>query len=143
MAATQRPHRTRAATDERVKIKPSNFDVRLPEAVADVLLSSPYLLSVAFTFLPRWERWCVLAAATKGWRGVLDQSGDRKALRDPDKAWGRLIDQGVSIVQTDYPAALLDYLEDRGLRGHVPTSIAVADGGSSAPAPLGATSRSR
>ncbi|UAL11410.1 glycerophosphodiester phosphodiesterase family protein [Caulobacter segnis] len=81
--------------------------------------------------------------ATKGWRGVLDQSGDRKALRDPDRAWGRLIDQGVSIVQTDYPAALLDYLDHRGLRGHVPTSIAVADVGSPAPATLGASSRSR
>jgi glycerophosphoryl diester phosphodiesterase len=81
--------------------------------------------------------------ATKGLRGVLDQSGDRKALRDPDKAWGRLIDQGVSIVQTDYPAALLDYLDNRGLRGHVPTSIATADVESSAPAPLGASSRSR
>jgi len=81
--------------------------------------------------------------ATKGWRGMLDQSGDRKALRDPDKAWGRLIEQGVSIVQTDYPAALLDYLDRRGLRGHVPTSIAVADAGSPAPASLGASSRSR
>lgn len=81
--------------------------------------------------------------ATRGWRGVLDQSGDRKALRDPDQAWGRLIDQGVSIVQTDYPAALLDYLERRGLRGHVPTSIAIADAGSPAPASPGASSRSR
>lgn len=79
--------------------------------------------------------------AEKGWKGVLDQSGDRKALRDPDKAWGRLIDQGVSIVQTDYPAALLDYLERRGLRGR--TSIAVADAGSSVPASPGASSRSR
>lgn len=81
--------------------------------------------------------------ATKGWRGVLDQSGDRKALRNPDKAWGRLIDQGVSIVQTDYPAALLDYLEQRGLRGHVPTSIAIADAGPPALASIGASSRSR
>jgi glycerophosphoryl diester phosphodiesterase len=81
--------------------------------------------------------------ATKGLRGVLDQSGDRKALQNPDKAWGRLIDQGVSIVQTDYPAALLDYLETRGLRGHVPTSIAIADAGSPAPTSIGASSRSR
>lgn len=68
--------------------------------------------------------------ATKGWRGVLDQSGDRRALRDPDKAWGKLIDQGVSIVQTDHPAALIDYLDRRGLRGHAPAStpaIASAD----------------
>lgn len=65
--------------------------------------------------------------ANKGWRRVLDQSGDRQALRDPDRAWGRLIDQGASIVQTDHPAALLDYLERRGLRGHAPSAIAAAD----------------
>lgn len=64
--------------------------------------------------------------AAKGWRGVLDQSGDRQALRDPDRAWGRLIAQGASIVQTDHPAALLDYLERHGLRGHAPSAIATA-----------------
>lgn len=64
--------------------------------------------------------------AAKGWRGVLDQSGDRLALRDPDRAWGRLIAQGASIVQTDHPAVLLDYLERRGLRGHAAASIAAA-----------------
>lgn len=64
--------------------------------------------------------------AAKGWRGVLDQSGDRQALRDPDRAWGRLIAQGASIVQTDHPAVLLDYLERRGLRGHAPSTIAAA-----------------
>lgn len=64
--------------------------------------------------------------AAKGWRGVLDQAGDRQALRDPDRAWGRLIAQGASIVQTDHPAVLLDYLERRGLRGHAPSSIATA-----------------
>ncbi|MET3665129.1 glycerophosphodiester phosphodiesterase family protein [Caulobacter sp. 1776] len=79
--------------------------------------------------------------AQKGLKGMLDQSGDRAALRDPHKAWGRLIDQGVSIVQTDYPAALLDYLERRNLRGG--TAIAVADAGSPPPAAIGASSRSR
>lgn len=79
--------------------------------------------------------------ATRGWRGVLDQSGDRKALRNPDKAWGRLIDQGASIVQTDYPAALLDYLERRGLRGQA--AIAVAAAGSPFPAPRVGASRTR
>jgi glycerophosphoryl diester phosphodiesterase len=64
--------------------------------------------------------------ANKGWRRMLDQSGDRRALRDPDRAWGRLIAQGASIVQTDHPAALLDYLERRGLRGHAPAAIAAA-----------------
>lgn len=64
--------------------------------------------------------------ATKGWRRMLDRSGDRRALSDPDRAWGRLIDQGASIVQTDYPAVLLDYLERRGLRGRAPAAIAAA-----------------
>jgi glycerophosphoryl diester phosphodiesterase len=79
--------------------------------------------------------------AEKGLKGMLDQSGDRRALRDPHRAWGRLIDQGVSIVQTDHPAVLLDYLERRGLRGRA--SIAVADAGSRPPASTGASSRSR
>ncbi|PHY20971.1 glycerophosphodiester phosphodiesterase family protein [Caulobacter sp. BP25] len=69
--------------------------------------------------------------ADKGWRRMLDQSGDRQALRDPDRAWGRLIDQGASIVQTDHPAALIDYLERRGLRGRAPAVIASAGGQSS------------
>jgi len=77
----------------------------------------------------------------KGLRGMLDQSGDHRATRDPHKAWGRLIDQGVSIVQTDHPAILLDYLERRGLRGRA--SIALADAGSPRPASTGASSRSR
>ncbi|PZR37493.1 glycerophosphodiester phosphodiesterase family protein [Caulobacter segnis] len=64
--------------------------------------------------------------AAKGWRGMLDQSDDRKALRHPDRVWGRLIGEGASIVQTDHPAALLDYLERRGLRGQPPASIATA-----------------
>lgn len=79
--------------------------------------------------------------AEKGWRAMLDRSGDRLALRDPHKAWGKLIDQGVSIVQTDHPAVLLDYLASRGLRG--PASITVADAGSPPPASPAVSSRSR
>ncbi|MCP2935908.1 homoserine O-acetyltransferase, partial [Salmonella enterica subsp. enterica serovar Typhimurium] len=39
-----------------------------------------------------------------------------RALRDPDVSWGRLIDQGASIIQTDHPARLLAYLKSRRLR---------------------------
>lgn len=81
--------------------------------------------------------------ATKGWRGVLDQSGDRRALRDPDKAWGRLIDQGVSIVQTDHPAALIDYLDRRGLRGHAPPPMQTADAERPSAASSGASIKTR
>jgi len=52
------------------------------------------------------------------WMNTLDQpsSGtwtDRAALADPDAIWGRLIDAGISAIQTDQPAALKAYLEAR------------------------------
>lgn len=50
------------------------------------------------------------------WKSFFGVSGDRRALRDPDTSWGRLIDQGVSIIQTDHPAQLLGYLKSRRLR---------------------------
>lgn len=42
---------------------------------------------------------------------------DDEALMDPDSNWGTLIDVGVNMIQTDRPAALIGYLEARGLRG--------------------------
>lgn len=42
--------------------------------------------------------------------GITGYGGDLDALRAPDLAWGRQITAGVSIFQTDEPAALLDYL---------------------------------
>ncbi|MBB3962904.1 glycerophosphodiester phosphodiesterase family protein [Rhizobium metallidurans] len=38
---------------------------------------------------------------------------DKTALVDPDRIWGRLIDAGVSVFQTDEPEALKAYLEAR------------------------------
>lgn len=80
--------------------------------------------------------------AGKSPKGV-DSAGDGRALTDPDKAWGGLIAEGVSIVQTDQPAALLDYLNARGLRGRASTAITVADAGSPAPTLIAVSSRSR
>jgi glycerophosphoryl diester phosphodiesterase len=79
--------------------------------------------------------------AGKGLKGLADAGGDRSALTDPGKAWGGLIAQGVSIVQTDHPAALLDYLDGKGLRGRA--AITVADARRPSPAMNGASSRSR
>ncbi|WP_454717749.1 glycerophosphodiester phosphodiesterase family protein [Caulobacter segnis] len=81
--------------------------------------------------------------AGKGVKGVPDTAGDRHALTDPDKAWGGLIAEGVNVVQTDYPAALLDYLNDHDLRGQASTAIAVADARSPAPALIAVSTRSR
>jgi glycerophosphoryl diester phosphodiesterase len=45
--------------------------------------------------------------------GVVGNGGDIDALRAPDWVWGRQIMEGISIFQTDEPAALLDYLAIR------------------------------
>ncbi|WP_395445959.1 glycerophosphodiester phosphodiesterase family protein [Caulobacter sp. UC70_42] len=81
------------------------------------------------------------ALAGKGLKGLPDAAGDRRALIDPAKAWGGLIAQGVSVVQTDYPAALLDYLDGQGLRGAA--TITVADARWSFPGQRAASPRSR
>ena len=41
---------------------------------------------------------------------------DELALNDPDAHWGRLVDLGATILQTDYPARLVAYLEGRHAR---------------------------
>lgn len=44
------------------------------------------------------------------WEGfIAGYGGDADAGRDPDKVWGRLYRDGVSIIQTDAPEALLRY----------------------------------
>lgn len=77
----------------------------------------------------------------KGLKGLRDAAGDSRALSDPAKAWGGLIAQGVSVVQTDYPAALLDYLDGEGLRGGA--AVTVADARWSSPDSRAASSMSR
>jgi len=52
------------------------------------------------------------------WVNTLDQVGsgawtDAAALADPDSIWGRLIDAGISAIQTDQPAELKAYLAGR------------------------------
>lgn len=79
--------------------------------------------------------------AGKGAKGLADAAGDARALTDPNKAWGGLIAEGVNIVQTDHPAALLDYLDDQGLRGRA--SVTVADARPSSSMSLDASPSSR
>jgi len=40
---------------------------------------------------------------------------DATALEDPDSVWGKLIAQGFSVILTDHPEALVEYLRRRGL----------------------------
>lgn len=56
----------------------------------------------------------------RAWVNTLDvchPSGyvDKTALKNPDKVWGALIGKGFSVIQTDEPEALLDYLRTKGL----------------------------
>lgn len=39
---------------------------------------------------------------------------DTEALRDPEAIWGKLIDAGISMIQTDYPNELRSFLDRRG-----------------------------
>lgn len=57
-------------------------------------------------------------AGTALWVNTLDQAGsgawtDAAALADPDSIWGRLIDAGISAIQTDQVTALRAYLASR------------------------------
>lgn len=63
--------------------------------------------------LPGSERYCYMGVAVlPEWCAGLS---DEVALRDPDAAWGRLIDLGCRIVMTDRPEKLVEYLSERGL----------------------------
>jgi glycerophosphoryl diester phosphodiesterase len=44
------------------------------------------------------------------WDGfVAGYGGDAQALANPDAVWGRLFGEGVTMIQTDEPEALLRY----------------------------------
>ena len=45
---------------------------------------------------------------------------DADALTDPDALWGRLVDAGVNMIQTDEPAALMAYLQTHKARATAP-----------------------
>ena len=47
--------------------------------------------------------------------GDSNEHDDQKALTDPDNSWGWLIKKGISIIQTDEPEILLEYLRTKGL----------------------------
>ncbi len=49
------------------------------------------------------------------WASLNGGHDDDRALEDPDGSWGWLIDHGASIIQTDRPALLLEYLRGKEL----------------------------
>lgn len=66
---------------------------------------------------PRLQAKPIMAIAVRPfWSGGLD---DRLAMRDPDAAWGRLVELGADWIMTDRPEALINYLELTGRRSRL------------------------
>ncbi|MFZ0269518.1 glycerophosphodiester phosphodiesterase family protein [Caulobacter sp.] len=66
------------------------------------------------------------ALARKGLKGFLARARAGGATADGRRIWTQLVGDGVSVIQTNRPAALLDYLDARGLRGRAPPIINAA-----------------
>ena len=50
------------------------------------------------------------------WDNLSAGHGDVRALLDPDANWGWILDQGATMLQTDYAAELIVYLMQKGRR---------------------------
>ncbi len=93
------------------KMFSSNEQIRLTELVfAD--LDSP---AVSTNVMQNFKR-----ANVRAWVNTLKVAhpidySDQEALKKPDRVWGTLIRRGFSIIQTDEPKALLDYLRIKKL----------------------------
>jgi len=66
------------------------------------------------------------ALAGKGLKGVWARARAGGAAADGRRTWARLVDDGVSVIQTNRPSALLDYLDARDLRGRAPPVVNAA-----------------
>ncbi|TCS13224.1 glycerophosphodiester phosphodiesterase family protein [Caulobacter sp. BK020] len=66
------------------------------------------------------------ALAAKGLKGFWTRAWAGGAAADGRRTWARLIDDGVSVIQTNRPATLLDYLQARDLRGRAPPVVNAA-----------------
>jgi len=79
----------------------------------ELVFSNPsYLTEAAPTILAAGERVWVNTLQPVHAAGMTDAG----AQVDADAHWGRAIDLGATVIQTDYPRALITYLESRGRR---------------------------
>ena len=102
---------------------PANADDDVAAVVEGQLAGAHRVPAVEMVFLDRSQFEAVRAAALKtharlwantltsvGVLSVIGMGGDQDALRDQGATWGRLIDAGVSAIQTDEPEALIRFL---------------------------------
>ncbi|OCP19913.1 MULTISPECIES: glycerophosphodiester phosphodiesterase family protein [unclassified Ensifer] len=97
--------------------------LNVPSAAAQIALLSELSPSVCEIYFDRLEELAALDGALREngmalWVNTLDSIAcagftDTAALVDPDAVWGRLINAGISVIQTDEAAALQSYLAAR------------------------------
>ncbi|MBJ7440285.1 MAG: glycerophosphodiester phosphodiesterase family protein [Sphingopyxis sp.] len=93
----------------------------LPDEIASFARYEPAAYELVFTseaFLAQLRG----AANRRVWINALNPAfaagmTDARAIEDPDGNWGRMIALGATVIQTDEPRRLIDYLEQRGRRG--------------------------
>lgn len=97
--------------------------LNVPGAATQLSLLEELSPSVCEIYFDRLEELAALKGLTRNtgmalWVNTLDSVAcagftDTAALADPDAVWGRLIDAGISVIQTDEAAALKSYLAAR------------------------------
>lgn len=97
------------------------FTVETADETAEAVISvKPFMCEAKFdrleTLAGQHQR--LQDAGISLWVNTLDpvsccEFTDSAALQDPDAIWGRMIDAGISVIQTDQPAALKAYIEAR------------------------------
>jgi len=97
--------------------------LNVPGAATQLALLHDLSPSVCEIYFDRLEELNALKDLTRNtgmalWVNTLDSVAcagftDTAALADPDAVWGRLIDAGISVIQTDEAAALKSYLAAR------------------------------
>jgi glycerophosphoryl diester phosphodiesterase len=96
----------------------ARFTAETADAVCDLLLSiHPAMVESKFDSLDTLARAAsrLAAGGVSVWVNTLDPVAscgmtDSRAVAEPTTVWGRLIDAGVSIIQTDAPEALDAFL---------------------------------
>lgn len=94
------------------RYKPAAFQFRIPDT------SSPLVGYVKRVSAAGAHP---LVAAT--WTRHSMQRGDQASRHDPEKGWGWLLGQGFTMLETNHPYELIEYLQKKGLRntgGHRP-----------------------
>jgi glycerophosphoryl diester phosphodiesterase len=92
----------------------------LPDTLALLSEIRPFMCEMRFDHIETIidNRQAFRDAGMALWMNTLNMAAsgewlDKTALADPDSIWGRLMDAGVSVFQTDEPEALKAYIEGR------------------------------